>query len=108
MARKRVVPNGCIIHRVTLEADGAEVGFRCADYSRVPRNPDGTFPLTRGRKGKGTYPTIWLRGVTSVDVNGVSVSGKNASLGFELMPRSAVCWRIGPARNSALDCKLKK
>ena len=73
MAGKRLIPKGCIVHSIALEAKGAEVRYRCADDrgQKEYRSPDGSI---------GNYPSRFVRGVFGVRLGSASISGFGAKV----------------------------
>lgn len=94
---KRIVPKGCIVHRIDLDGKGgADIGYRCGD-----EGGDKMFPRPGG--GAGTYRARRLRGVRSVSGGGLHVSGK-VRVGMTLLPYHMVCRRDG----HEIVCEAKK
>lgn len=93
---KRVAPKGCIVHRITLNRTGAEVGYRCGD-----EGAGKWFTYPGGVTSNYRFKQI--KGVRTIAYRGAYVSGTGASIGFVLSPASAVCHRDG----MEIRCRLK-
>ena len=89
-------PKGCHVHRISLRADGAVVGWDCGGGGR------GSFRSVSG--GEGNYPEVLVRGVRTVKLPTGTVSGMGASMGFVLSPRHVKCEKR--ARDTELSCHL--
>ena len=76
-------PKGCQVAWVDLQSKGALVGYRCGDTGSK------WYPTPGG--GQSNYPQAFVRGVSTINVPGASISGYGARVGFVLSPRYVRC-----------------
>lgn len=98
-AKSFKLDKGCIVNSATITPKGVMISYRCGNDGH-----GSDLPYDTADGGRSNYPSTLLTGATSIHVDGATVSGVGARVGFVVSPGKATCRKKSSDRQ--VVCKV--